>query len=149
MTNHKETIRVRVAAIIRNSLQEILLVEQKKNPNKPSYYLLPGGGVELGEKLEDALKRELEEEIGFSPTKMKFLFIHDLIDPNLNKHIIQIVFETDCPENLNFSLKDPSILSVSFFPESKLQELDIRPEIQSYFNQPLDHRYFHSKWIEE
>jgi len=39
----------------------------------PSGYFLPGGGVDAGESLEDALARELQEEAGLSVSRMTAL----------------------------------------------------------------------------
>lgn len=41
---------------------KLLLIHRIKNGNE--YYVVPGGGIEEGEDLETATKRELKEEIG-------------------------------------------------------------------------------------
>ena len=41
----------------------VLLVERGREPLK-GYWSLPGGLVETGEKLEDAIRREVQEETG-------------------------------------------------------------------------------------
>lgn len=40
-------------------------------------YDFPGGGIKLGEKIEDALVREVKEETGFDVKVGKFLATHD------------------------------------------------------------------------
>lgn len=49
------------SAIIENASGEILLVRAAKWNNK---WTLPGGHIEPGEKIEDALLREAQEEVG-------------------------------------------------------------------------------------
>lgn len=67
----------------------IVLIERKYFP----YGLaLPGGFVEVGERVEDALKREMEEETGL---KVEIEKIHGVYsDPNRDPrfHTVSIVF---------------------------------------------------------
>lgn len=53
--------RVAVKALIRNGDGTILLV--KENSDK---WDLPGGGIDHGESPEDAIRRELHEELGIT-----------------------------------------------------------------------------------
>lgn len=61
-------------AFILNSQNEVLFLKkngaQKIAPNK---WVLPGGAVERDETYEDALVRELFEEVNFKITNLKFL----------------------------------------------------------------------------
>jgi ADP-ribose pyrophosphatase YjhB (NUDIX family) len=53
--------RIRVSALLR--WQDRILLCRHEKPGK-EYWLLPGGGVDSGESLVDALYRELLEEVG-------------------------------------------------------------------------------------
>ncbi|MGY5875583.1 MAG: NUDIX hydrolase [Candidatus Thorarchaeota archaeon] len=56
----------------------ILLVRRDKDPSK-GLWSIPGGGVEVGENLEDALKREILEETGVYAEPVQFLGAFDYI----------------------------------------------------------------------
>lgn len=53
-------------------------------------YGIPGGHLEYGETIENAVKRELEEELGIKVLKLSFNSIID--EPRENEHYIQINF---------------------------------------------------------
>ena len=67
-----------VGALIINDDGEILLCESYKWPN---IYTVPGGHVELGETFEEALKREIKEEVGLDVKVEELLSIQQVIYP--------------------------------------------------------------------
>ena len=89
--------RIRVSAILRWR-GRILLCRHEK-PGK-EYWLLPGGGVNSGESLVDALHRELAEEIGIDeelPVEGPVAIV-DSISPMRSfaaKHVVHIIFAGD------------------------------------------------------
>ncbi len=61
-----ETIRIGVGAVVFRD-EEVLLVKRGKPPFKGEWSI-PGGGLEFGERLEDAVRREVREETGIEIT---------------------------------------------------------------------------------
>ncbi|HVW11922.1 MAG TPA: NUDIX hydrolase [Bryobacteraceae bacterium] len=61
----------------------ILLVERGREPLK-GYWSLPGGAVETGERLEDALRREIREETGLEIEVVHLIEIFERIMPGEN-----------------------------------------------------------------
>lgn len=61
------------------------------------YYFLPGGHIEFGETMREALKRELQEEMGARITALQFIGgIENLFDQNeTKKHEVSFVFHVD------------------------------------------------------
>jgi ADP-ribose pyrophosphatase YjhB (NUDIX family) len=63
---------VAVAAIVEDTHGRIALVERAKEPKK-GMLALPGGFVDAGENAEDALRRELREELGLEVGALSYV----------------------------------------------------------------------------
>jgi putative (di)nucleoside polyphosphate hydrolase len=60
-----------VSALIVNTKNEFLLVNLISFEEK--YYAIPGGGVEKGESLENAIYREIKEELGINESSLQLI----------------------------------------------------------------------------
>ncbi len=60
-----------VSALIQNKNNKFLLVNL--NSFEERFFAIPGGGVEEGESLEDAVYREIEEELGICKYSLEFI----------------------------------------------------------------------------
>jgi 8-oxo-dGTP diphosphatase len=70
--------RRRVAAVLVRAGRVLMVRERRRGPtgrhDGPEYWVLPGGGVEAGEMPEQALAREVREEVGLACLAMRFAF---------------------------------------------------------------------------
>jgi len=69
-----------VGAIIEDR-GRVLMVERGQEPLK-GVWSLPGGGVEVGERLEDAIRREVREETGLEVEPVSIAEIFERIMPD-------------------------------------------------------------------
>lgn len=149
----KKSLRLRVAAIIHNSLGEILLIQQKKKKSKkPGYWLLPGGGVEFGETAELALIRELKEELGLDVLSMDFVALNESIDPKGLRHLVQLVFLVKVKDGIpTLNPREKAISGFGYFSPKEIQGMDLRPDIKEFLKKKKYHKssYIQSSWVEE
>lgn len=147
----KKGLRVRVAALVRNSKGETLLIQQRKGKG-PGYWLLPGGGVEFGENAEEALRRELLEELGLESQSMQFISFNESIDPKGERHLIQLVFLTKVKDSIPvLDSKEKSITGFGYFTAREIQGMDLRPDTKDFLKKKkfIPASYIKSKWVEE
>lgn len=82
-------------ALIRSG-DRVLLVKRARPPFE-GYWSLPGGSVELGETVEQALHREIGEETSLQVESLRFLGYADAIewdaDGKVRLHYIMLYFE--------------------------------------------------------
>ena len=94
------------------------------------YHLLPGGGVQWGETLAEALIREIKEETGLLAEVGRLLFVNDTIDPNGQRHVVNITFEACIAGGtITSSPGDPRVEAVDLVRPEALSQLDLRPPI--------------------
>ncbi len=145
-----KSLRVRVAALIKDKKGKILLVQQTKKNS--SYWLLPGGGIEFGETAEEALQRELKEELSLQVVQSEFLLLNESIDPLKKKHLVQLVFQTKVKELVpTLSPKEKAISGFGYFTPKEILDMDLRPNIKKFFSKKANTqiRYLSSEWVKE
>lgn len=82
-------IRFRACGLIVED-RKILLVKQKVPTRDHPVWLPPGGGVNAGELIEDAVVREVSEETNLSVSDPELRYVHEFIHPSV--HAIEFYF---------------------------------------------------------
>lgn len=108
-----------VGVFIFNSNGEMLLVKTHKWRGK---YVVPGGHVELGERIEQAAVREAKEETGLDIYDLKFVNFQEFIyDDAFWKRRHFIFFDYACKtDSLTVELNDEAQEHVWVKPEAAL-----------------------------
>ncbi|MBM3163574.1 MAG: NUDIX domain-containing protein [Chlorobi bacterium] len=138
-------VTLRVSAICVHD-DRVLLVEHKsfapEDPALPDrYWILPGGGVEHGETLDEALAREMKEETGFDCRVGPLLFIKELLypfpgsgEPGSRHHSVSLGFSCSVTGGELITGKDPEygddqqmIIQVRWIPFRELHEFELYP----------------------
>jgi 8-oxo-dGTP diphosphatase len=87
----KDYIGVGCGAVIINSEGQVLLL-RRKNPPEAGKWSVPGGKLGFGETLQNALIREVKEEIGTDIEIVTLLGIVDHILPEEKSHWVAPIF---------------------------------------------------------
>ncbi|OYT59074.1 NUDIX hydrolase [Euryarchaeota archaeon ex4484_178] len=99
---------------------KILLIKRGKEPFK-GHYALPGGFVEYGEKVEDAVVREVMEETGLKVKPLKIIGVYSDPKRDPRGHTVSIAFLL---QKIGGSLKGgDDAISAEFFPIQSLPPL--------------------------
>ena len=128
-------LRIRVGSIIIND-NKILLIAHKKDGE--IYWLIPGGGVDFGESLEDALKREMMEELNIKVKVGKPCMMFDSIEPSGKRHIVNIYFETEHVSGDFILGSDRRLHDYKYFTCKELSEIIMYPPINENLSEMFD-----------
>jgi 8-oxo-dGTP diphosphatase len=128
--------RIRVSALLRWEGRMLLCRHEK--PGK-EYWLLPGGGVNAGESLADALHRELLEEVGIDdelPLEGPIAIV-DSIAPERSitaKHVVHIIFSGDLTGRSleRATSQDAAVRGHRLFAVTDLDDIVVHPPIQRF-----------------
>jgi 8-oxo-dGTP diphosphatase len=146
--------RIRVSALLR--WEDRILLCRHEKAGRGEYWLLPGGGVNAGESLVDALHRELAEEVGIVdeiPLEGPVALV-DSISPQrtfIAKHVVHIVFAGDLSGRSLEAVtsSDAAVRGHRLFLRDELDGIVVHPPIQRFLRrwQPGDPAaYLGSLW---
>jgi 8-oxo-dGTP diphosphatase len=148
--------RVRVSAILRWR-GRILLLRHEKGDDE--VWLLPGGGVRVGESLLSALQRELWEETGLFAAGEEVplegpVALVDSIAPDpgpTRKHVIHVIFAADVSGSLeDVTSQDNAVRGHRAFALHELDAVAVHPPIHRFLQrwQPGDPAvYLGEMWV--
>ena len=121
-------LRLRVNGIILRD-DKILLLKHDYIGKTGELWAPPGGGLQYGESVDEALKRELKEEINIELKSYSFLFINEFLKPPL--HAIELFFKIEAFEGEIKLGYDPEmeagqqiINDVQYFNLKELKQMD-------------------------
>ncbi|MBX3177185.1 MAG: NUDIX hydrolase [Candidatus Hydrogenedentes bacterium] len=128
MDHEPKLPRIRVAAIIVED-GRILLVRHQKDGQ--SYWMLPGGGVDYGETLAEALRRELREELNIETAIGALMLANDSIPEDRHRHIVNLYFAARITSGELRTGGDARVVEAAFHPLDGLEDLPVRPVFQT------------------
>ena len=135
---------VRVAALLVRDGQ-VLLARHEKGGE--SYWVLPGGEVEPGEALAEALQRELREEAGIEAELGDLLFVNDGYRPEAET--VALYFAASVRDELpSAKLPGEKVLrEVRWFAAGELADLNLRPDVKEELLEYLTTGTVHCRYL--
>lgn len=120
MSQDRQQPKIIAAALIEKG-GKLLLIKEKLASGKEKW-IVPGGAVEFGENLEEAVKREIKEETGLDVKITKFIGFKEVIAPQFDYHTIVFFYLAE-PIGGSLVLEDDQILDGNFFSPEEIKNL--------------------------
>lgn len=122
----KDYIGVGVGAVILNKEGKFFLAKRGlKAQNEPNTWEFPGGSVEFGETMAEAVKREVKEEFGITIKPLKpFLPIDHLI-PKEKQHWIAVGYLSKLTQGTPKILEPEKCSEIGWFKLAEIPKLKL------------------------
>jgi len=126
--------RTIVVGLVWKENNELLLCKMKPNRGVfPGQWGFPGGGIEPGEPMLEALIRELREELGIEVRDIKPAFfkdgLYEKLLPDGDKQAVYMIFLIfHCQAQNEFIELNEEFSEYCWVGESEVYDLDLNPE---------------------
>ncbi|QLG69657.1 MAG: Nudix hydrolase family protein [Candidatus Woesebacteria bacterium] len=111
---------------------KILLIKRDNKPNipHPDMWSIPGGQVEKGESFDEALKRELQEEIGIIPKRYKLLGFLKVKTDKVKRAIYLIKISREEFKKAKLGNEGQEM---KWFRPDEIKDLNAVPQVRDFF----------------
>jgi 8-oxo-dGTP diphosphatase len=117
-----------VGALISDGQGRILLAKRPEHKSNGGVWEFPGGKIENGESAEEALVRELREEL-----QLEVRIVSDLGDYPFDYQVNRISLRVFVVHPLNAPTLTPDVEAVSWFAEDDLESINFsRADVEPY-----------------
>lgn len=131
-------VGVGVGVMVRNEKGKFLLGLRTKNSrNEAGKWTFPGGCVEFGETLEQAVVRETREEYGIEVEPLRLLKVINHFPPAEKQHWVNPIFEARLVKGKPKTMEPNKISKVAWFSLTDLPE-NITINLAELFNDIKD-----------
>jgi len=132
--------KVGVGGVIVHDGRVLLLL--RKKPPEAGFWSLPGGRVEFMERVEDAVVRELKEELGIETEIESLLCVTNHIVRTDNAHWVSPAYLVRLVSGVPENLEPEKTEVIEWFPLSQLPEnlgMAAKSALSAYFSMVADH----------
>jgi 8-oxo-dGTP diphosphatase len=112
--------KVGVGGVVLHDAKVLLLL--RKKPPEAGFWSLPGGRVEFMERVEDAVVRELKEELGIEVEIESLLCVTNHIVQADNAHWVSPAYLVRLMSGIPQNLEPEKTAAIEWFPLSQLPE---------------------------
>jgi 8-oxo-dGTP diphosphatase len=112
--------QIAVRAFINNVKGKILIIKRANTSYGNEKWNLPGGKIEFGETAEQALIKEIKEELNLKCIHSGFLFYMDNIpDKSTDLHFVTLFFKCECEGEIQINKESSDYVWIGYKELSK------------------------------
>lgn len=147
--------RTVVVGVVYNDKNEILLCKKPVGEGVyPGQWALPGGGIDDGETMEEALRREMKEEVGLEIDEIKPLYFRDDTQPKYKDgkvldQIYMVYLMFSCRAKNEVKIDNREFEEFAWVPRDSVKEHDLNSATINTFERlgilPSD--AIHEDWV--